>query len=282
MNQFIKVISTTILFVLLAFISSFVFNSEVSAQVVINEFVPDASQEWVEFYNSGGSPVDLSDYYFDDDNTLIVDGQIQIGTPDPGSDPIKLLGILPAISTCFLNLTTYLNNDGDTPSLFLSNGTLVDSYSYTSSQPDKSFARVPDGGSWLADQIPTKSATSCSSLAPTPSPTATATVTATATATAAPTATPTPTPTPTKTPTPKATVKPKVEAASTEGPQASNVSDLRSQLAIPTPTGLVAGEEKKIFPFFPALLIVLGLGFMGTAGYLLYKKIKSEYNNENH
>src|SRR3989344_5458275 len=81
-----------------------------AGEVVINEFLPNVSQEWVEFYNKGDSPVDLADYYFDDDNVFVVDGQVQVGILDPGSDPTKLSGVLQTSTVCYLDLTTYLNN----------------------------------------------------------------------------------------------------------------------------------------------------------------------------
>lgn len=250
------------------------------AQVVINEFVPDASPEWVEFYNSGSTEVDLSNYYFDDDNTLFVDGQVQTGTADPGSDPIKLSGILSSSSSCFLNLTTYLNNDEDTPSLLSSqDGTLIDSYHYTSTEADKSFVRVPDGGSWQVGQTPSKSSIQCSNLAPTPTPSPIPEPTATPQPENTPTPTPTPkppTPTPTKkptlTPTPSPTPTPTGEILGEEATSAAQE---------PSPTPEVLGEVKNpsnLLPLLPKILIGLGLFFLlAAAGFLFFPKMK-RYN----
>jgi hypothetical protein len=176
-----------ILFAFLIASSIFLFLPKTAfAQVVINEFVPNATPEWVEFYNAG-SPVDLANCYFDDDNVLIVNGAVQKGAPDPGSDPIQLSGILSPGNTCFLELASYLNNGTDTPSLFLNDGSLIDSYQYTSTEPDKSFTRVPDGGSWQASQTPSKSPNKCSDLVPSPAPTSLPTLVSTSTPTPTPT-----------------------------------------------------------------------------------------------
>ncbi len=89
---------------------------------IINEFLPTPSSgnsEWVEFYNPTDKAIDLSNYWFDDDNTLLSEGIIQKGTADPGSDPKNILGTISAKSLFVLELSSYLNNDGDFPSLFL-------------------------------------------------------------------------------------------------------------------------------------------------------------------
>lgn len=279
MNQFIKAICIII------FCSSFFLvilprALEIHAQVVINEFLPkpvSGEREWVEFYNKGNNTENLSNYFFDDDASF--------GTPEIGKSKFSLAGLLASASTCYweLDASGYLNDTGDSPTLFNSDGSIADTYPYISTISGKSYSRIPDGGNWQENVDPTKSSTKCSDLAPTPTPTPTETPTPTASPTPTPTPTNIPTATPTKTPTPKPTVK----AISTSLPEvlgeetspASDILDLRNQLKTPTPTPLVEASNK--FPIFPAFLIVSGLGFMGTAGYLLYKKIKSEYNNEN-
>lgn len=174
------------------------------AAVVINEFLPAPSsgnKEWVEFYNPDSSTVDLSDYFFDDDT----DFQSDAGS----SAKIPVAGLLGSTSTCYWEMSTYLNNNGDTPTLFNTAGTTIDSYAYTKTTTDKSYARVPDGGEWQADQAPTKSPANCLDLAPTPTPTPT------------PSPTPTPTATPTPTPTATPTVKPTAVSMVTPKPTAT-------------------------------------------------------------
>ena len=165
------------------------FPKPVFAEVVINEFLPKSSQEWVEFYNKGPLTEDLSNYFFDDDNDF---------NSDSGSSPkFKLAGILAPGTTCYWNVNSYLNDNGDTPTLFYSDGNLVDSYSYTTTVTDKSYSRIPYGGDWQSDQEPSKSAVECLSLVPSLTPTLTPTLTP-----PTPTLTPRPTSTPTLTPTP--------------------------------------------------------------------------------
>lgn len=148
-----------------------VFLKNISAQVVINEFLPKSNQEWVEFYNSDESSVDLSEYYFDDDTSF---------DSDSGSSAkIHLQGIIASHALCYKNLSSFLNDGGDTPTLFQANGDLIDSYNYTVSIQDKSYSRIPDGGEWQVDQIPNKASLSCSELplsTPVPTPTSISTI----------------------------------------------------------------------------------------------------------
>jgi len=165
--------NTTFKSLLLIFVSTlFVFMSgavlgvrDVSAQVVINEFMPNpegsdgGSNEWVEFYNTGSQEVDLTQHYFDDDNDF---------DEDIGKGIVQLSGVLQAHSLCYLGLSSYLNNDGDVPTLFKDDKSIVDSYSYSSSTEGKSYSRIPDGGGWQSDQNPSKTGIQCQDLAPLP------------------------------------------------------------------------------------------------------------------
>ncbi len=143
------------------FLLLFFFPSDVFAQVVINEFLPAPSSgnpEWVEFFNPASASADLSDYFFDDDKDF---------GSDSGSSPkVALSGVLPSQLTCYWELTSFLNNNGDTPTLFISDGTIADFFGYTSSQTDKSYGRVPDGGEWQSNLAPSKSLVKCQSLIP--------------------------------------------------------------------------------------------------------------------
>lgn len=186
-------------FIFLTFIST----EALAADIVINEFVPNPSSgdsEWVEFYNTTNSTIDLSNYFFDDDNNLDSDS----GT----SLKVALSGILQSLQTCFWELPSYLNNNGDSPTLFiLENSSPVDTFNYSSSSAGLSYSRVPDGGVWSFNQTPSKSQTKCIDSAPTFTPTSAPTLTATLTSTKTPTptktTTPTKSPSPTKTPTPE-------------------------------------------------------------------------------
>lgn len=121
-------------FVLFSIISS----SSISAQIFINEILPNPSEgnnEWVELYNNSSEAVDVSAW-------ILVDAAgHQWGLTEVGS--VAASGY--AIFTYFGD--GWLNNGGD--SLFLKNGdALIDSYTYTISiSEDVSFGRYPDGAS---------------------------------------------------------------------------------------------------------------------------------------
>lgn len=193
--------------ILLYAILALVFWRSVRAEVKINEIhpAPNGETEWVEFYNDSSSSANLSNYFFDDDTSFDSDSG--------SSSKIALSGILLPQMDCFLELSNYLNNSGDVPSLFYIDGTLVDSYSYTKATVGKSYSRIPDGGEWQIDQPPTKSSNRCADLAPTPTPTPTLTPTPTGDQQ------PTPTPSPTisespATPTPAGSISPSPEPIS--------------------------------------------------------------------
>jgi hypothetical protein len=135
------------------------------ANILINEIFPNPegsdvdNAEWVEFYNSGNQTVDLSHFYLDDDTNF---------DEDIGSGIIQLTGKLNAGDLCFWGLSSYLNNSGDTPTLFDSDKKIIDSYSFSSSSEGKSISRIPNGGVWVLDQKPSKANTNCLSLASIP------------------------------------------------------------------------------------------------------------------
>jgi hypothetical protein len=232
-----------------------------AADVVINEFLPAPSpgnSEWVEFYNTSSSGVDLSDYYFDDDLTF--------GDPEIGSNKIALSGILPAAGACFVELSSYLNNNGDTPTLFFRDGSVTDSYSYSSVTTDKSYARIPDGASWQANVDPTKASMSCVSLAPTPTQIPTPTPTSQPTSTPTPVATATPTPAPIKTPTPTLFKTPTPTSAKTPTPTVAtaSVSAQSSESAVlgifNEPDASPASVPKTSRPMQPIIISLLFVG----------------------
>jgi endonuclease YncB( thermonuclease family) len=127
--------------------------STVSSDLVINEVLPASGtiypKEFVEIYNPTDSPVDLSGYIIDD----IVNG---------GSSPYTIPNgtTIPAKGYFVWETTAYYNNSGDDVTLKSPDGTIIDQYHYSSSVADKSWVRMPDGGSWSAtmDSTPTKGA----------------------------------------------------------------------------------------------------------------------------
>ena len=238
------------------------WTSPVWAAVAINEFLPAPSsgnKEWVEFYNPDSSTIDLSDYFFDDDS----DFQSDSGS----SGKIAIAGLLAPTSTCYWDLSTYLNNNGDTPTLFNTAGTTIDSYTYTKTTTDKSYVRVPDGGEWQADQAPTKSSANCLDLAPTPTPTPTATPTPTPTS--APTSTPAPTTIPTITPKPTAAAQ--VLAAKTEVEPDNEVTVAAEIQATATPSATPQPKPEGGGKW-AWLMIVGGGGLVGAALFPFLRK----------
>lgn len=247
----------------------FLFVSPVfAAEMLINEFLPNASQEWVEFYNNTDSQADLSNYFFDDDKDFNSDSE--------SKPKISLSGLLSSHATCYLDLTLFLNNSGDSPTLFKLDATIEDTYTYASSSADKSYARVPDGGNWQVDQTPTKSSSKCSDLAPTSTPTPTPTNTPTSTPTQAPSATNTPTTVPTATPTfiptktPTKRPSPSLTPSETPILQASPTGEVLSvsDTEGPTPTATPSGSLQ------PAIIsfALIGAGFGILALLALWQK----------
>lgn len=239
------------------------------AAVVINEFLPnpegnDTNSEWVEFYNPDSSTVDLSDYFFDDDNDFQSDSK---------SKPKQsLIGMLGPLTTCYWEISNYLNNGGDWPTLFTADGAVVDDYEYKDTSEEKSYARVPDGGDWQAEQVPTKSLVNCLDLAPTPtlSPTPTATPTPTqptpkATVGAAPT------PTPPTSPTPKATAGTTPKPTASAQVLAATVAAEIAETPTATPSATPQPETNKQGKW-PWLMMIGGGGLAVAALFPFLRK----------
>lgn len=268
-----KARSALIAFLLLLFCFSFV-KLTFAADIVINEFLPNppsGSPEWVEFYNTTNSTVDLSDYYFDDDTNF---------DSDSGSSAkIALAGLLPSFQTCFWELSSYLNNNGDSPSIFkIGNTVIMDTYTYSSSSAGLSYSRMPDGGSWFALQTPTKSSSKCIDLAPTLIPTSAPANTPTN----PPTSTTKPTVTPTvvtkaisKTPTPTAPTSSKDKDILGNATQSSNNSFEKSK-------EIKIENIQKSNNFLPIIFISIGVVFLlACAIVFLYPNIKNYLNRNN-
>jgi hypothetical protein len=118
--------------------------------IVLNEFLPRPAaggQEFIELYNTSGVPADLSGWQLDDGPTGTSPHTLPAGTViQPG-------GYL-AFEQAATNVG--LNDDGDTVRLLRPDGTTADEWAY---QPAPaagvSVARLPDGGAWRTDGIPT-------------------------------------------------------------------------------------------------------------------------------
>jgi len=107
-------------------------------EVLINEYVANASTEWVELYNTTGVELDLSGFYIDD---LAGGG----GAPKqiPNGTTIAAGGYY------VMTFSSFLNNGGDDVRLLDPSQSVVhDSTSYSSATADHSWYRSPDGGAW--------------------------------------------------------------------------------------------------------------------------------------
>lgn len=118
--------------------------------IKINEFLPTPktaySSEWIELYNCGSDAVRLDGCLLDD----IMDG---------GKKPwqIPLNSTIQPQETLLFERTFGLNNAGDTVNLIYDDGTtIIDQYTYDSSEYDISFGRCVDGGAnWARYSYPT-------------------------------------------------------------------------------------------------------------------------------
>jgi hypothetical protein len=265
MNKTIKILLS---FALIVFYD-FLFAQKVFAQVVINEFVPDASTEWIEFYNASTSADYIKSYYIDDDTDFL---------SDSGSSPKKLLTSLNTFNPTFpyIETSSFLNNSGDWVVLFDQNGTVLDKYQFNSDPgKDISIGRYPDNsGGFLTLAYSTKA--DANSAPPTPVPTDSPQPTPTPTITSAPTPTPspsptkTPTPTPTKSPTPSPT--PIKEIDPTESPEEEISSSSGIVLGTTTSLPIKSSNKSSVIAF---ILIIVGIIFIGVSVFLGIRSVKS-------
>jgi len=114
-------------------------------QIKVNEFMmaPSTGNEWIELYNPTTSAVDVSGYYVDD---------VAGGGGAPKLIPAGT--VIPAGGRWVYEFASgFLNNTGSDAARYTSPGGVeIDAYSYSlgSTQYDKVFHRVGDGGSWCA------------------------------------------------------------------------------------------------------------------------------------
>ncbi len=262
-----------ILFFCLIYVTAlFSFTTLVDAQVVINEFVPDSDQEWVEFYNASASAEYIKLYYVDDDTDFL---------SDSGSSSKKLLTNLNIANPKFptIDTSSFLNNSGDWVVLFDQNGNLIDQYQYNSDPGrDISFGRYPDRtGSFSVLAYTTKADANSTPQTPVPTPTPTSTPNPTdpPTPTSTPTPSPSPTLMPTKSPTPLATKTP----IPTESGFPEKVV-LGESSIFPTPIESETESSGRKFPLFALFLVILGLGLSGFSVFAIIKHNKKSYNVE--
>lgn len=222
----------TVFLILLQPLFFLFFMEFVSAQVTINEFVPDpvsGQNEWVELYNLGTEPVSLLGWKISD----------QLATPHEYA--LDSLDSIPADGFVVFEYPSgdgWLNNGGDTVILKDNEGNSVDSYTYSSNPGEgKSLGRCPNGtGGFVVFDTPTKGEAN-------PNPTEVPTPTLTPVPTEVPTDTPEPaeTPTPVPTSTPVPTVKPTTKPSPTATPTPADLEAVTS--SFDGPQGEVLGSE---------------------------------------
>ena len=132
------------IFLIFLFAPSKIAASE--STVVLNEIYPPTTSDWVELYNTSSAEIDLGDW------KLL----------DTATTPMKVLEGNKKISPkgfLVIEVSSRLNKSGDTIKLIDKDGVEADSYKYSTSSENESFARIPDGsGSWFGNQNPTKEA----------------------------------------------------------------------------------------------------------------------------
>ena len=217
----------------------------------------EINPEYVELKNNSDTDVNLDGWSIKDSNNITTD-DIYLNSGD----------IITSKSTKKFTSpdSTWLNNDGDTISLYYGNE-LVDSLSYPVATPTSAPTETPTPT--LTPTItPTRTPTSTPTISPTKTPTLTPTLTPTQTPTVTPTKIPTVTPTPTDEPIPTAVIEP------------INTTTLTEATPIPTiaPTSaqeLILGETttSKKNPL-PLIFICIGALFLLTP--LIIAKIKHE------
>lgn len=241
-------------------ITSLIFPKNIFAQVVINEFVPNADEEWVEFYNASDSAEYLKEYWIDD-------------KPDGGQAKKQLttLNIENPKFPHFILGGSYLNNNGDKIILYDKNNSIVDQYEFSSVPAGGlSIGRHPDQtGSFAFLQSATKgAANSQPKVDPTPTPT----LNVTPSPTPSPTVTPTPTVKPSSTPkpTPKRTPSPTPEVLG-ETNDTTSPPPLKLEPS-PTPAE-VELESSSATPLLAITFIVGGLAMLVFAIISSVKKL---------
>jgi hypothetical protein len=110
--------------------------------VLLNEVLPAPKDvygaEWVELYNPGDVPIDLSGWSIDDST----DGRGHVLPADSTIAARELLIVELA--------QAILNNSGDTVRLLGPDGSTIDSFAYLKAPADRSFSRSPAGWSEAA------------------------------------------------------------------------------------------------------------------------------------
>lgn len=256
---------TGLSFSLLLTLFGSVFVKTAYAQVVINEFCPNCSTEWVELYNLTTDPIDLEGWELQDGNSISSD-DLTITKAVEGVTVIQPQGFM-VIS--YAKDQGWLNNSGEETLKLFDNSAAtdpVDSFSFSSTQKDKTYSRIPDGtGSFSSGTNPTQGTYNQAPPSPTPSPTPTL----------APTATPKPlSPTPTTKPSPTSTLHP--TPTPPDSTQESTADDEQTlvlgEASNPSPTPTEVSQAKPYNPpLFPLIAAFFGVCLLLSAVFMLLR-----------
>ena len=172
--------TSIIILVIIGLISSFCFISEInlgSAQedtsngyssLFINELMADNDvtipgpdmnyPDWIELYNAGTEPLNLSGLYLTDDFTNPTKWQFPNNSTIDSGEYLLIWGDGYNTSKEGLYATFQLNANGDSVALFSSDGTtIIDSVTFRKQIRDTSYGRLPDAGDdweYFSDSTP--------------------------------------------------------------------------------------------------------------------------------
>lgn len=260
-----------------------VLPKEINAQVVINEFSSDTSDDWVELFSP--EDVDISGWLLKDSGTSTAMETVAIGTIIGPSNSIHLS----------FNVGKRLNKSGDVITLISTDGvTVVDEIPYGDKggvclpTASGSAGRYPDGSSTVERfSVNTKGATNDSAildLCPTPTPTSSPTdvpqPTDSPSPTQEPTATNVPTPFSTKVPTKKPSETPEPTMELFGESENKTEGEVLGKKASESGSSKNKEEENSNFPKAALFLIGGGVLFIGTAGYFMYVQRKDDFSKE--
>ncbi len=243
------------------------FVRSAQAQVKINEFSAHSTPEWVEFYNASSSAEYLKSYYIDDDENF---------SEDSGSSAKKILTNLVTDSNTFphIDLSSVLNNDGDTVVLFDNAGTIVDKYTYSKDPGENvSIGRYPDNtGDFYTLTSQTKDNANTGPI-PTPVPTTSPKPTSTPNASPVSTSTPTPSVSPVASPK-KPSPSPSSKVLSSPEPSSDILGETTNEVvstdSAESLTASTSAENQGSFPF-GIIMVITGILLSGGAGFLAFR-----------
>jgi len=264
-----------------------IFQTTISAQVVINEFSSSTSDDWIELFAYENT--DISGWILDDDGTATdmkeIPSDIIIG---PSSNQFYVVEV-----------SNRLNNGGDILILLKPDRSEVDRISYGDKggvcTPSElgSIGRYPDANSTIErfkTALSKGSSNNTSELdpCPTPTPEPTDSPTPTTKPTNTPTSKPTSTSVPTSKPKATSTVAPTISEEDSqetgEGQTlkvgSNGINEVLGIKDVGKKESKAADEEvEKKFPFFALIPILLGVGLIGSSFYYFLRQRKKEYNS---